>query len=77
MSNKIKYTIMNVFEAAKKVENYVNASQTRNLSGIVAIKGDTILDFNSLSEAVVLCNGAGFIFSYYTKDGAFVIRPEA
>ena len=68
-----------VFEASKKVKSFILGSidetSTVQKTGVVAIKGDDILVFNSVSQA---CNSAsdGYVFSYIYRNGNIELKPE-
>jgi len=70
---------MDVFEAAKKVEEHIlasiNSTTTVQTSGTVAIKGGNILHFKSENEAINLVAGSGWVFKYLYRNGQVEITP--
>lgn len=68
-----------IFESSKKVKAYIlnqmKKTNTVMKTGVVAIKGDDILVFNSVGQAR---NSApdGHIFSYIYHSGDVELRPE-
>ena len=69
---------MDIFEAAKKVQDHVLTSineTTIQTNGVVAIKGNIILHFNSETEALVLNGGVGYVFKYLYRNGQVEVTP--
>lgn len=70
---------MDIFEAAKKVQDHVLASVNENTiqtNGVVAIKGNMILHFRSESDALHLNGGVGYVFTYLYRNGQVELTPS-
>lgn len=68
-----------IFEAGKKAKTFIlasiNKTTTVQKTGIVAIKGDDIITFRDVGQAVINAPD-GYVFSYIYRNEQVEITPE-